>query len=65
MNNWTPYQPARARDKKHYDIMLRNGEVVECCWPNGIHWNPMKASKHNHIADYRVTHIRLCAHPIG
>ena len=61
MNNWIPYQPVRARDKEWYDIRLRDGTELICCWPNGIHWN---APGHRPIADYRVTHIRLTENPI-
>jgi len=67
MSDWIPYQPRRAREKEFYDIKLRDGEIVECCWPNGIGWYPMhpeKRSKHCRIADYRVIAIRpVAVHP--
>jgi hypothetical protein len=64
--SWEQYQPKRARNKTFYDIKLRDGEIVECCWPNGIGWYPMhpnKSSRHHRIADYRVLEIRKCKHP--
>lgn len=63
---WEEYQPRREREKEFYDIRLRDGEVVCCCYPNGIHWNPMLPSNNGKlIADYRVTHIRFCQPPYG
>lgn len=63
---WTPYQPHRRREKEFHDIKLRDGTIVECCWPNGIHWTPMVKGPHSHkrFADYRVSHIRKCKHPM-
>lgn len=67
---WIPYQPKREREKEFYDIMLRNGAIVECCWPNGVHFTQIdgeftrKAGK-GPYADYRVTHIRRCVHPMN
>ena len=64
---WTNYQPNRAREKTFYDIKLRDGEIVECCYPNGVGWYPMhphKPSGHGRIADYRVIQIRKCTHPM-
>lgn len=66
---WTDYQPHRQRDKEFHDIELRDGTIVQCCWPNGVHWTPMagpvprRAGK-GPIADYRVVRIRLCVHPM-
>jgi hypothetical protein len=64
---WTPYQPRRNREKEFYDIKLRDGTVIGCCWPNGTHWHPTngvpkKAGK-GPIADYRVIEIRRCNPP--
>ena len=39
-NPWNEYQPSHERDKEFYDIELRDGTIVFCCYPNGIHWNP-------------------------
>lgn len=66
-DEWTSYQPTRAREKTFYDIKLRNGEVVECCYPNGNSWHPMhpnKRSGHTRLPDYRVLEIRKCQHPM-
>jgi hypothetical protein len=65
---WQSYQPQRQREDAFYDIKLRDGTVVECCWPEGEHWHPMKklvtkkAGKGS-IADYRVIQIRGCKPP--
>lgn len=67
---WVPYQPHRQRDKKFYDIKLRDGTIVECCWPNGLHFTPMGGQQIPKKAglppypDYRVIAIRLCKHPM-
>jgi hypothetical protein len=64
---WEEYQPRRARDKEFYDIRLDNGDIVECCYPNGIGWYPMhpnKTSKYGRISDDNVLQIRLCMHPM-
>jgi len=67
---WVPYQPDRNRDKEFYDIKLRDGTVVFCCYPNGVHWNHMHPSAppprgcNRPIADYRVEAIRRCQHPM-
>lgn len=66
MTAWIDYQPKRDRDKEIYDIMLRDGTVVQGCYPNGVHWNPIFASLYpvpktagrRPIADYRVMKIR-------
>lgn len=65
---WIEYQPKRERDKEYYDIELRDGTIVFCCYPNGVHWNPMfgaprRAGK-SPIPDYRVVRIRRCEHAI-
>lgn len=63
--NWIPYQPKRHREKEFYDIKLRNGDIVECCYPNGESWYPFKPGKYwDTIKDYRVVEIRLCKHPL-
>lgn len=67
LNEWIEYQPDRARDKTFYDIMLRDGEIVECCYPNGTGWYPMhpdKSSKHGYLSDDQVIRIRRCKHPM-
>ena len=69
-NPWIEYQPDRERDKEIYDIELRDGTIVQGCYPNGIHWNPIfsskfpvpKAAGNYPIADYRVVRIRR-THP--
>ena len=65
---WVNYQPRREREKEYYDIKLRDGTVVECCYPNGIHWHPMfgvpKKVGTVPIADYRVIQIRRCRNPL-
>jgi hypothetical protein len=66
---WVSYQPHRQREKAFYDIRLRDGTVVECCWPNGVHWTPMKGptpkkAGSGAIADYRVVQIRKCKSPM-
>jgi hypothetical protein len=65
MNEWIVYQPLRTREKAFHDIKLRDGAVIECCWPNADAWTPMDG-KHSgkSIKDYRVTHIRRCEHPM-
>ena len=60
-NGWKEYQPARARDKTWYDIRLRDGTELICCYPNGVHWHHPSCKS---IADYRVTHIRITQNPI-
>lgn len=65
-NPWIEYQPDRDRDKEIYDIELRNGTIVQGCYPNGVCWNPMYSHKYptpkgigkGSIADYRVVRIR-------
>jgi hypothetical protein len=70
-NPWVDYQPLRQREKEFYDIELRDGTIVMCCYPNGVHWNPWifgdrykvpKAAGKRSIPDYRVVRIRL-THP--
>jgi hypothetical protein len=62
MNDWIDYQPRRNRDKEFYDIMLRDGTILHCCYPNGVGWYPATGKR---IADYRVIKIRRCPHPIS
>lgn len=65
---WIPYQPFRKREKAFYDIKLRDGTVIECCWPDAKYWNPAagsvprKAGKPP-FADHRVIQIRRCKSP--
>lgn len=65
---WVAYQPHRQREKEYYDIKLRDGTVVECCYPNGVHWHPMfgcpKGVGQPPFADHRVIQIRKCRHPL-
>jgi len=69
-NPWIEYQPHRARDKEFYDIELRDGTIVQACYPNGVHWNVMFSRKYpvpkkagfGPYPDYRVVRIRL-THP--
>lgn len=68
MNPWIEYQPKREREKELYDIRLRDGTELERCYPNGISWNANlfgNNPKHERIADYRVTHIRLSEKGLG
>jgi hypothetical protein len=65
-NPWIEYQPDRNREKEFYDVELRNGVVVENCYPNGVHWNPWTSERKDSpkeaykgpIADYRVVRTR-------
>jgi len=67
---WIPYQPKRERDKEYYDIKLRDGTVVPCCYPNGTHWTFMHPvfrpprAYNGPVADYRVVAIRRCQSPV-
>lgn len=66
---WVDYQPHRQRDKRFYDIKLRDGTIVECCWPNGVHFTPFgfkpvpKKAGLPPYPDYRVIAIRECDNP--
>lgn len=64
---WLDYQPTCYRDKEFHDIELMDGQVIECCWPNGHGWyalHPYKSSPRDHYGDKEVKRIRLCEHPI-
>lgn len=66
---WVDYQPHRQRDKRFYDIKLRDGTIVEACWPNGVHFTPFgfkpvpKKAGRPPYPDYRVLQIRECDNP--
>jgi hypothetical protein len=66
---WIDYQPHRRRPKEFHDIELRDGTVIECCWPNADVWICMEWSrskpKRSRFKDYRVVRIRRCTHPTG
>ena len=65
MKDWKNYQPKREREKAFYDIQLRDGTVVECCWPNDDAWTCMRGPDSGKaFKDYRVVAIRKASHPM-
>lgn len=58
---WVDYQPHRSREKEFYDVMLLDGAIVECCYPNGVHFTSMING--HRVGDEEVARIRLCKHP--
>jgi len=61
-NPWIPYDG--EREKEFYDIKLKNGEVIECCWPNSYYWNTVLISPSKVYKDEEVEAIRTCQHPL-
>ena len=64
VENWIDYQPHFQRPKEFLDILLRDGTIVECCWPNGGHFTAMIEQKpevkvRRPVADYRVVKVRI------
>lgn len=61
---WVPYQPHQQRPKRFCDITLRDGTVMENCYPNGDAFFPSGKQQPGvkfvrRVADYRVTHVRV------
>lgn len=40
MSEWQPF--TGNYEKQWYDVLLPDGEVVECCWPNAGHLHEMR-----------------------
>lgn len=66
---WIDYQPHRQRPKEILDIMLRDGDIVEGCYPNADSWNPLvKAGNPKNfgpIKDYRVIKVKMSKYNFG
>lgn len=59
---WVPYNG--NRDKTFYDIRLKTGEIIECCYPNSYSWFPMYSNVGTEYKDDDIEAIRHCEHPM-
>jgi hypothetical protein len=60
MSAWIPY-PGEY-EKEFYDIRLKDGRELKCCWPNA---GKFCAQNGTRVKEEYVTHTRLCGHPKG
>jgi len=58
MNRWIPYNG--DYEKQFYNIRLKDGRVLKCCWPNAGMWFVLNGAM---IKSDQVTHVQICADP--
>jgi hypothetical protein len=53
---WQPY--SGSYQKEAQDIMLENGDVVHCCWPNAGFWNAMRKEGNGKYYGQNIPHAK-------
>ena len=58
-DKWVDYQPHQQRPKQFCDIELRDGTIIEGCWPNADTFTQMVEPFKGQFKDYQVVKVKL------
>lgn len=58
---WVGYNSWRFKDL--YNVMLKDGEIVKCCYPNASSFSPMVSDTGYHtLSEYDIIAVQLCTY---